>query len=141
MATSSITTQLPHGIEDVWRTVTSLDHQDWRSDLGKLEAGKEEKNFIEYTSGGFPTEFTITVFEPMKKYGFNMENSHMKGDWIGIFSGDADHTTIHFTEHVHAKHMLLKPFVRIYLRKQQKRYIEDLRRELQLHPGKTTASE
>ena len=40
-------------------------------------------------------------------------------------------TEIDFTEEVTAKKLLLKPFVKGYLKKQQERYIADLKKALQ----------
>ena len=100
----------------VWDTVTSLDQYEWRSDLSKIEI-INEKQFVEYTKDGFATTFTITVSEPCKRWEFDMENSNMKGHWIGIFSEKDGQTEIDFTEDVTAKKFVLKPFVKGFLKK------------------------
>ena len=113
----------------VWDTVTALDQYGWRSDLSKIEI-INEKQFVEYTKDGFATTFTITVSEPCKRWEFDMENSNMKGHWIGIFSEKAGQTEIDFTEDVTAKKFVLKPFVKGFLKKQQELYVSDLKRTL-----------
>ena len=113
----------------VWDTVTSLDQYEWRSDLSKIEI-INEKQFVEYTKDGFATTFTITVSEPCKRWEFDMENSNMKGHWIGIFSEKDGQTEIDFTEDVTAKKFVLKPFVKGFLKKQQELYVSDLKRTL-----------
>ena len=100
----------------VWDTVTSLDQYEWRSDLSKIEI-INEKQFVEYTKDGFATTFTITVSEPCKRWEFDMENSNMKGHWVGIFSEIDGQTEIDFTEDVTAKKFVLKPFVKGFLKK------------------------
>ena len=56
----------------------------------------------------------------------NMENSNMKGHWIGIFTAKADETEIDFTECVEVKKLLMKPFVKSYLKKQQIQFVADI---------------
>ena len=51
----------------------------------------------------------------------------MKGHWIGVFTQKDEKTEIEFTEDVAAKKLIMKPFVKAYLKKQQTQYIEDLR--------------
>ena len=90
-----------------------------------------EEQFIEYTKNGYPTTFTITVVEPHKRWEFDMENSNMKGHWVGIFTSIDDKTEIDFTEQVTAKKFYMKPFVKSYLKKQQAQFVMDLKRILE----------
>lgn len=60
-----------------------------------------------------------------------MENSNMKGHWVGIFTSKDEETEIDFTEDVTAKKIFLKPFVKAFLKKQQELYINDLTKELE----------
>ena len=90
-----------------------MDQYEWRSDLSKIEV-INEKQFIEYTKDGFATTFTITVSEPCKRWEFDMENSNMKGHWVGVFSEKDGKTEIDFTEDVTAKKLILKPFVKFF---------------------------
>lgn len=117
-------------VERVWEVVTSLTDYSWRSDLGKIETGKENQ-FIEYTKDGYATTFTITVQETCRRWEFDMENDNMKGHWTGIFTQEGKKTEVDFTEDVQAKKLWMKPFVRGYLKKQQKQYIQDLKKALE----------
>ncbi len=89
-----------------------------------------EKQFVEYTKAGYPTNFTVTFMEPYKRWEFDMENDNMKGYWTGIFRSDGERTEIEFTEEVTAKKVIMKPFVKAYLKKQQAQYAEDLKKAL-----------
>lgn len=60
-----------------------------------------------------------------------MENSNMKGHWTGIFAAKGEETEIDFTEDATAKHMIMKPFVKAFLKEQQTLYISDLKKELE----------
>ena len=131
MAVSSIKAVFQCDVKKVWETVTSLEKYTWRSDLSKIEI-VNEKHFIEYTKDGYATHFTITGAEPYKRWEFDMENDNITGHWSGVFSQNGGQTEIDFTESARAKKFFMKPFVGIYLKKQQSQYISDLRRALSL---------
>lgn len=130
MAVSNIKAEFLTDVKKVWEIVTSLEEYSWRSDLDRIEVSGQGKEFIEFTKDGYSTRFVITAFEPYKRYEFDMENDNMKGHWTGIFSYENGVTTIDFTENVEAKKLIMKPFVKGYLKKQQTAYIEDLRKVL-----------
>lgn len=128
MAISNVKATLQVDIERVWEIVTSLYDYSWRSDLSKIEILEDGKKFIEYTRSGYATTFTITAIEPMKRYEFDMENDNMSGHWIGLFSKIDGNTEISFMENIIPKKWIMKPFVGMYLKKQQDTYISDLRK-------------
>lgn len=131
MTISNIKDSIDSNIHKVWETVLAVDkYAQWRSDLSKTEVINEEQ-FIEYTKNGYPTTFTITVVEPHKRWELDMENSNMKGHWVGIFTSIDDKTEIDFTEQVTAKKFYMKPFVKSYLKKQQTQFVMDLKRILE----------
>ena len=126
MATSNIKALIPSELRQVWDFVLDIENYTaWRSDLSKTEVISDEQ-FIEYTKDGYPTTFTVTLVEPYRRWEFDMENSNMKGHWIGIFTAKADETEIDFTECVEAKKLLMKPFVKSYLKKQQIQFVADI---------------
>ena len=126
VAISNINTIISNDIQKVWNIVLAVDkYNSWRSDLSKTEI-INDKQFIEYTKNGYATTFTVTVAEPYKRWEFDMENSNMKGHWIGIFTAKADETEIDFTEFVETKKLLMKPFVKSYLKKQQIQFVADI---------------
>ena len=129
MAVSNIKATFQCEIKIAWETVTSLENYTWRSDLSKIEI-LNDKQFVEYTKEGYATTFTTTVVEPYQRWEFDMENDNVKGHWIGLFTQKDGQTEIEFTEDVAAKKLILKPFVKAYLKKQQTQYIEDLRAAL-----------
>ena len=126
MAVSNIKALIPSELRQVWDFVLDIENYTaWRSDLSKTEV-ISDKQFIEYTKDGYPTTFTVTLVEPYRRWEFDMENSNMKGHWIGIFTAKADETEIDFTECVEAKKLLMKPFVKSYLKKQQIQFVADI---------------
>lgn len=130
MAISRITAVFQSSIHDVWNTVTSLENYQWRSDLSRIEKINETQ-FVEYAKNGYATTFTITASEPFQRWEFDMENSNIKGHWTGVFTEKDGQTEIDFTEDVTAKKLIMKPFVKAYLKKQQALYAADLRNALQ----------
>ena len=130
MVISTIKADFQNSLEEVWDIVTSLTNYQWRSDLSKIDIVDESK-FVEYTKDGYTTYFTVTVIEPLKRWEFDLENSNMTGHWTGLFYYKDGITTIEFTEYVSPKKFFLKPFVKPYLKKQQERYIKDLRKALE----------
>lgn len=129
MAISEIKAVFSASVQDVWDIVTSLENYQWRSDLGKIEK-LNEKQFVEYTKNGFSTTFTITVSQPYKRWKFDIENSNMKGHWTGIFAEKDGQAEIIFTEDVTAKKVIMKPFIKAFLKKQQTQYVSDLKKAL-----------
>lgn len=129
MAVSNMKAVFQSDVQNVWNIVTSLEHYQWRSDLSKI-AVINEKQFVEYTKDGYATTFTFTLSEPYKRWEFDMENDNMTGHWTGIFSEANGQTIIDFTEDVTAKKLIMKPFVKAFLKKQQKQYISDLTKAL-----------
>ena len=126
MAVSNIKALIPGELQKVWELVLNTEnYAAWRSDLSKTEV-ISDKQFIEYTKDGYPTTFTVTLVEPYRRWEFDMENSNMTGHWIGIFTAKADETEIDFTECVEAKKLLMKPFVKSYLKKQQIQFVADI---------------
>lgn len=130
MATSNIKEMIDHDIHKVWETVLAVEkYSEWRSDLSKTEI-INEKQFIEYTKAGYATTFTVTVVKPYKRWEFDMENKNMKGHWVGVFTSSGNGTLIDFTENVIPKKWFIKPFVKSYLKKQQKQFVVDLKKVL-----------
>ena len=129
MAISKISAVFQGDLHTVWDVVTSLENYQWRSDVSWIEV-VNEKQFIEYTKDGYATTFTITASEPYERWEFDMENSNMVGHWNGVFKGKGGQTEIEFTEDVTAKKLIMRPFVKGYLKKQQEQYVSDLHKAL-----------
>lgn len=117
-------------MELLWKIVTSLELYGWRSDISKIEI-VNDREFIEYTKSGYATRFKITEQKSCTCWSFDMENENMKGHWTGEFMREKDETLIVFTEDVVSKKSFMKPFVKLYLKKQQQQYIKDLRKALE----------
>lgn len=118
-----------HSPAEVWAVVTDLSRWDWRGDLERIER-VDERTFLEIAKGGYATTFTITETKPPLCWAFAMENGNMQGQWRGTFTEEAAGTRLVFTERVAAKKWWMRPFVKGYLKKQQRRYLADLQRAL-----------
>lgn len=131
MAIVNIKVMFPCNIQKVWDIVTSLENTAWRSDLDRVEVINENQ-FVEYTKSGYSTNFTITVRKELERWEFDMDNGNMSGHWTGVFSQKNGQTEIDFTEDVTVKKPIMNLFIKSFLKKQQKTYIKDLRKALEL---------
>lgn len=132
MATSKVTVRFSCPVEQVWHTVTDLAHTAWRSDLARVEV-LDEIHFVEHTKSGYATNFTVTDCKALRRWAFTMENGNMSGSWEGVFEAAEGGTRLTCTETVNAKRWWMRPVVPGYLKRQQKLYLDDLRRELLRH--------
>lgn len=131
MAIANISAIINNDIHKVWDIVLAIDkYSTWRSDLSKTEVINDKK-FVEHTKDGYATTFTVTMVEPYKRWEFDIENSNMKGHWIGVFISKGNETQIDLTENVIPKKWFMKPFVKSYLKKQQMQFILDLNKVLE----------
>ena len=132
MPTSRMTVHFPCPVEQVWKTVTDLMNTAWRSDLKRVEV-LDETHFVEHTKSGYATSFTVTDCKALRRWAFTMENGNMSGSWEGVFEAAEGGTRLTCTETVNAKRWWMRPVVPGYLKRQQKLYPDDLRRELLRH--------
>lgn len=114
--------------------VTDLTDTAWRSDIARVERTGPGA-FVEYTPAGVATRFTVTAQEPCRRWAFRLENSSLRGRWVGEFAPQGGGTRLRFTEEVQPKRWWMGPFVKGYLKGQQARYAGDLRRALETRFG------
>ena len=130
MIKSNIKKEFNCDIEKLWNIITDNTNYIWRSDLSKSEI-VDDTHFIEYAKNNYPTYFTITSKVNLKEYKFDIENSNIKGKWIGIFKKlDNGDILLDFTEEIETNNFIMKLFAKPYLKSQQKRYMNDLEKEL-----------
>lgn len=130
MIKSKIKKQFKCNKNKLWNIITNNNNYSWRSDLSKIEI-IDETHFIEYDKNNFPTYFTITSKEYLKEYTFNIENTNIKGRWIGLFKNiSKDTIELDFTEEVEVNNFIMKLLAKTYLKVNQNRYMKDLEKEL-----------
>lgn len=130
MIKSNIKKEFNCNIEKLWDIITDNTKYNWRSDLSKIEI-TDDKHFIEYAKNNYPTYFTITSKINLKEYRFDIENTNMKGKWIGIFKRlENGKILLDFTEEIETNNFLIKLLAKPYLKSQQKRYMNDLEKEI-----------
>ncbi len=130
MIKSNIKKEFSCDIKKLWNIITDNTNYAWRSDLSKIEV-VDDKHFIEYTKNNYPTYFTITKKEELEEYILDIENTNIKGKWIGRFKKlDNGNVLLDFTEEVETNNFIMKLLAKTYLKSQQKRYMRDLEKEL-----------
>ena len=131
MVITKIKALIPGELHKVWDLVLNIeDYGSWRSDLRKAER-ISDKQFIEYTNNGYPTTFTVSLVETHRRWEFDMQNSNMAGHWVGVFTCKGNKTEVNFTECVEPKKLFIRPFIKLYLKKQQSQFIADLKKTLE----------
>lgn len=133
MRRAVITAVFKADVQTVWDVVTDNENAGWRSDLSNIEVLDHGDRFVEYTTAGASTLFTITVKEPLKRYEFDMENKNFSGHWAGIFSETEDGgTKIEFLEEIKMASTVMELFSYLVmsLKKMQEAYIYDLKKRL-----------
>ena len=130
MIKSNIKKEFNCDIEKLWNIITDNTRYSWRSDLLKLEI-VDDRHFIEYAKNNYPTYFTITSKVKLKEYKFDIENTNIKGKWIGIFKKlDNGNVLVDFTEEIETNNFMMKILAKLYLKSHQKRYMNDLEKRV-----------
>lgn len=133
MHKSVITATFKTDIQTLWDTVTDNTDWSWRKDLSKIEI-EDDTHFTEYTTDGYPTHFTITAKEPLKRYAFKMKNDYTEGTWLGLFEELPEGgTRIEFTEEIDLDSPLKNIVCRILkpYKKMQEQYVYNLKTKLE----------
>ena len=127
MTKSVIKEVLPYNINTVWNAIRNIEaYPQWRSNISRVEI-LDDARFVEYGKNAFPTTFIITKEEKPFLWEFDIDNSNIQGHWIGILHETENGTETEFTEVISVKKLILRPFVKAYLKKQQSRFMEDLK--------------
>ena len=105
--------------EKVWRAVTEPSLWGWRSDLRRVRSTRDGRQLITQDEDGVATVFRITAFAPYRWYAAELESRDAEGSCQALFFAD-----------IHGKTAKQKLLLRLQLGKRQRRYIEDLKREL-----------
>ena len=132
MMETAIREILPYDINTVWTVLRNVeDYPEWRSDVSRTEI-PDCTVFIEYGKNAFPTTFLITKEEEPFLWEFDIDNANIHGHWIGMLHETENGTEVEFSEAISVKKIIFKPFVKAYLKKQQSRFMEDLKNIVQL---------
>ena|SRR5574344_448395 len=114
----------------LWNIITDNNNYLWRTDLSNIKI-IDDTHFIEYDKNNYPTSFTIVRKEKLSIYEFDIQNTNIKGKWIGKFkelkNGNIE---IDFTETIETNNFMMKLLAKPYLKRMQKRYIKDLEKQL-----------
>lgn len=130
MVKSNIKKEFKCDIDKLWKIITDNTNYLWRSDLSKIEI-IDDVHFVEYAKNNYPTYFTITSKKKYKEYKFDLENTNIKGKWIGIFKElENGNILLDFTEEIETNNLIMKLLAKPYLKSMQKKYMKDLEREI-----------
>lgn len=118
-------------IDNIWDFMTNLNNQLWRTNIKTIQI-IDDSHFIEFDNEGYETHFTITNKIKNDRYEFDIENKNIQGHWVGqLKQFDNQSVHIEFTETIQVHNKMMNLLAKSYLKKQQKQYINDLKKALQ----------
>lgn len=116
--------------KEIYEIITNNEFYLWRSDLSEVKI-IDNKNFIEYTNKKFPTFFSIIKKTKNKKYEACMNNNNLEGKFIVELKQVENKTELIIREEVEIIDNKKKMLGKLFLKKMQKKYIDDLIKELE----------
>lgn len=130
MHTVKIEETFEGSLDDIWDFLTNLNNQLWRTNIKDIQI-VDDSHFVEFDNDGYETHFAITNKVEKEIYEFDIENQNINGHWIGKLKQlDDHHIHIEFTEMINVNNKIMNLLAKTYLKKQQKQYIEDLKKAL-----------
>ena len=112
-------------VEKVFNVITNMKDCSWRSDLSKVVCIDDGK-YIEYNRKNHPTKILVTEYLKNIQFEYDIQNEYYKGHWCGQFAplkdGGCVMYLLFYFESVSGKFINVDKF--------EKRYIEDLKKEL-----------
>ena len=114
-------------IEKVFNVITNMKDCSWRSDLSKVECIDDGK-YIEYNRKNHPTKILVTEYLKNIQFEYDIQNEYYKGHWCGQFAPLKDGGCVMYLLFYFESVSFLGKFINVD--KFEKRYIEDLKKEL-----------
>jgi len=114
-------------IEKVFNVITNMKDCSWRSDLSKVECIDDGK-YIEYNRKNNPTKILVTEYLKNFQFEYDIQNEYYKGHWCGQFAPLKDGGCVMYLLFYFESVSFLGKFINVD--KFEKRYIEDLKKEL-----------
>ena len=114
-------------VEKVFNVITNMKDCSWRSDLSKVECIDDGK-YIEYNGKNHPTKILVTEYLKNIQFEYDIQNEYYKGHWCGQFAPLKDGGCVMYLLFYFESVSFLGKFINVD--KFEKRYIEDLKKEL-----------
>lgn len=116
--------------KEVYEIITNNNFYLWRSDLSEIKI-VDDDHFIEYTRKKYPTFFTIIKKAKNKRYEVEISNNNLEGKFVVELLKNDDKTEFLIREEVIINDSKKRLLGKLYLKKLQKKYINDLIKELE----------
>ena len=114
-------------VEKVFNVITNMKDCSWRSDLSKVECIDDGK-YIEDNRKNHPTKILVTEYLKNIQFEYDIQNEYYKGHWCGQFAPLKDGGCVMYLLFYFESVSFLGKFINVD--KFEKRYIEDLKKEL-----------
>ena len=149
MSKSTCSASFGSSEDKIWSLITGQSDHTWRTDLLRIEEGEKKYSVVEYYKNGDVVTAEVSMTIPHQRY-----ECHIKGSGYEIFyhcicrisTKKNSRTILSMEEVIRRSKRKSKEkitlrirfslfFLKSYLKKRQKRYIEDLYKALNEEPG------
>ena len=127
MASYETKTMFDCTVEKAFELVATVEKQmEWRTDLKEVEV-ISPRQFIEHTKDGYSTYYTVTKMGYNQYWQRTFENENLEGFSLYTFIPKGNKTQFVMTEKARTSKLLMKPYVRNFLKGHQYHYIHNLK--------------
>jgi uncharacterized protein YndB with AHSA1/START domain len=108
-------TEIPAPVPEVYRLVTDIKGQAaWRSDIGRIEASRSEKEWAEHARDGSTLSFRVLRQEPNRLFVIAYSSPRgFEGRWTGSFEPTPQGTRVRFIETVTIPNPVMRAVARV----------------------------
>ncbi|MCD7826775.1 MAG: SRPBCC family protein [Clostridiaceae bacterium] len=130
MKQSVMTAEFGSSADKVWNQVTDYTDYSWRSDLSNVQIHPEDGSYTETGKTGLETVFSVTLRIPHERYEMDFENKNGSGHFAVILQKNNGRSKVTFIRELQIKGGKSRLFLGLQMKRQQKRYVRDLKRAL-----------
>ncbi len=146
MSKSTCSASFGSSEDKIWSLITGQSDRSWRTDLLQIEEGEKKHSVVEYYKNGDVVTIEVSMTIPHQRYECQIKGNGYEGKRVFSLTKKNSRTILSMEEEICRSKRKPKEkialrvrfslfFLKVYLKKRQKRYIGDLYRALNEEPG------
>lgn len=146
MSKSTCSASFGSSEDKIWYLITGQSDRSWRTDLLRIEEGEKKHSVVEYYKNGDAVTIEVSMTIPHQRYECQIKGNGYEGKRVFSLTKKNSRTILSMEEEICRSKRKPKEkialrvrfslfFLKVYLKKRQKRYIGDLYRALNEEPG------
>lgn len=146
MSKSTCSASFGSSEDKIWSLITGQSDRSWRTDLLRIEEGEKKHSVVEYYKNGDVVTIEVSMTIPHQRYECQIKGNGYEGKRVFSLTKKNSRTILSMEEEICRSKRKPKEkialrvrfslfFLKVYLKKRQKRYIGDLYRALNEEPG------